>query len=175
MKTPPQSNGQVSAQVYECALPVDTGWVRAGLCLMSTSSYCLPKLVRIINPGCVGSSTPFNMIKNEIKIHKFYQTGNDSNNFSYIYVINQSDKNMREEKINGWKAYVTEENQTEVEALKLQFWEYKERKGINSNEYPDHQAGYMVKDFEWKDTVFIPDFFFDKLFECIDRWGPSRK
>ena len=88
MKTPPQSNGQVSAQVYECALPVDTGWVRAGLCLMSTSSYCLPKLVRIINPGCVGSSTPFNMTKNEIKIHKFYQTGKDSDNFSYIYVVN---------------------------------------------------------------------------------------
>lgn len=82
---------------------------------------------------------------------------------------------MREEKVNEWKAYVTEEDQVEVEALRLQFWEYKERKSIASSEYPDHQLGYMVKDFEWKDTVFIPDFFFDKLFECIDRWGPSGK
>lgn len=80
---------------------------------------------------------------------------------------------MREERYNTWKAYVTEDQPVEVTALELQFWEFKERRGIQSEEYPDHEPGYMVEDFTGTRHLFIPAFFFDKLFECIDRWGPA--
>lgn len=82
---------------------------------------------------------------------------------------------MRDEKINGWKSYVTETEPVEVEALHLLFWEWKERMNVTSNEWDDLQGGYCVRDFRSDKYVFIPDFFFDKLFECIDRWGPPRK
>lgn len=82
---------------------------------------------------------------------------------------------MRDEKVNGWKSYVTETEPVEVEALHLQFWEWKERMNVTSDEWDDNQRGYCVRDFKLDRYVFIPDFFFDKLFECMDRWGPPRR
>lgn len=79
---------------------------------------------------------------------------------------------MQNERINTWKSYITEEDSVEVTALPLSYWEYKQRKGIEGNDYSDELQGYMVKSFSGEPAVFLPDYLFDPLFECIDRWEP---
>jgi hypothetical protein len=79
---------------------------------------------------------------------------------------------VKNERINTWKSYITEEDSVEVTALPLSYWEYKQRKGIEGNDYSDELQGYMVKSFSGEPAVFLPAYFFDYLFECIDRWRP---
>lgn len=79
---------------------------------------------------------------------------------------------MRNERINTWKIYITEEDSVEVRALPVSYWEYKQRKGVEGTDYDDHVQGYMVKGFNNEPDVFLPDYLFDPLFECIDRWEP---
>lgn len=80
---------------------------------------------------------------------------------------------MREERINIRKRYVTEECEVEVTALSLSYWEYKQRKNIEGNDYDDDTRGYLVEGFFTNNPVlFIPAYFFDQMFTCIDRWEP---